>query len=113
MGIFVLNYIDNIIGIAPSDVADSHFHLTVSTLKKLRFRLSNSKIIPTSFVAVCLGISFNIQIKVLHIPTTKLPAVLILCNLYISEPNINKRQLQALIGSLMFLHKTCIAILSA
>jgi hypothetical protein len=105
MGIFVLNYIDDNIGIDPSDVADSHFQLTVSTLTKLGFNLSNSKTNPPTSVVICLYISFNIQIGVLQIPTTKLQEVLSLCNLYISLSKITKRQLQALLGSLMFLHK--------
>jgi hypothetical protein len=91
MGIFVLNYIDDIISIAPNDVTDSHFQLTVSTLTKLVFNLSNSKTIPPTSVAICLGISFNIQIGVLQIPTTKLQEVLSLCNLYISKSKITKR----------------------
>jgi hypothetical protein len=32
MGILVLNHIDDIIGIAPDDVADSHFQLTINTV---------------------------------------------------------------------------------
>jgi hypothetical protein len=42
MGIFVLNYIDDIIGFAPDSIAESHFQLTVGTLFKLGFKLSNS-----------------------------------------------------------------------
>jgi hypothetical protein len=91
MGIFVLNYIDDIIGIAPSAAVDSHFQLTVSTFTKLGLNLSNSKTIPPTLVAICLGISFNIQIGVLQIPTTKLQEVLSLCNLYISKSKITKR----------------------
>jgi hypothetical protein len=46
MGILVLNYIDDIIGIAPNDLADSQFQLTLSTLNNLGFQLNNSKNIP-------------------------------------------------------------------
>jgi hypothetical protein len=56
-------------------------------------------------VAICLGISFNIQIGTLQIPHTKLQEVLSLCKIYISKSKITKTQLQALLGSLMFLHK--------
>jgi hypothetical protein len=34
MGILVLNYIDDIIGIADNDLADTHFQLTLPTLHK-------------------------------------------------------------------------------
>jgi hypothetical protein len=35
MGIFVLNYIDDIIGIAPNHIADTHFQLTLGTILHL------------------------------------------------------------------------------
>jgi hypothetical protein len=105
MGILVLNYINNIIGIAPNDLTDTHFQLTLSTVHNLGFQLNNSKtILPTS-VAICLGILFNIEIGTLQIPHTKLQEVLSLCNIHISKSKITKNQLQALLGSLMFLHK--------
>jgi hypothetical protein len=105
MGILVLNYIDDIIGIAPADVADSHFSKTISTLNSLGFVLNNSKTVPPTSVAVCLGITFNIKIGVLQIPLPKLQEVLSLCTFYLSQSKITKTNLQALIGSLMFLHK--------
>jgi hypothetical protein len=42
-GHIVLNYIDVIIGIAPHDVTDTHFQLTVDILLNLGFNLNNSK----------------------------------------------------------------------
>jgi hypothetical protein len=53
MGIFVLNYIDDIIGIAPDDVADQHFHSTINLLTSLGFHLNSSKTVPPTSVAVC------------------------------------------------------------
>jgi hypothetical protein len=105
MGILVLNYIDDIIGIAPAEVSDSHFHLTINTLSSLGFHLISSKTVAPTSVATCLGITFDIQIGVLQIPSIKLQEVLSLCNFYVSKSKISKQKLQALIGSLMFLHK--------
>jgi hypothetical protein len=104
-GILDLNYIDDIIGIAPDDVANLHFSKTLQVLNSLGFILNNSKTIPPTSVAVCLGITFNIKIGVLQIPSHKLQEVLSLCNFYLSKSKITKTNLQALIGSLMFLHK--------
>jgi hypothetical protein len=59
---------------------------------------------PTSG-AICLGIYFDIEIGFLQIPYTKLQEVLSLCKIYFSKSKITKKQLQALLGSLMFLHK--------
>jgi hypothetical protein len=38
MGILVLNYIDDIIGIAPDDVADSNFKITLNLLNNLYYK---------------------------------------------------------------------------
>jgi hypothetical protein len=59
---------------------------------------------PTSR-ATCLGIYFDVKIGFLQIPHIKLQEVLYLCKLYFSKSKITKNQLQALLGSLMFLHK--------
>jgi hypothetical protein len=105
MGVFVLNYIDDIIGIAPDNVADVHFKITLNLFNKLGFLISSSKTIPPTSVATCLGIVFNIQIGVLQIPSIKLQEIVSLCKHYFSKKFITKNQLQALIGSLIFLHK--------
>jgi hypothetical protein len=105
MGILVLNYIDDIIGIAPAEVADSHFQLTINTLSSLGFHLNSSKTVAPTSVATFLGITFGIKIGVLQIPCIKLQEVLCLCKFYISKSKISKQKLLALIGSLMFLHK--------
>jgi hypothetical protein len=96
---------DNIIGIAPDEVADSHFQLTINTLSSLGFHLNSSKTMAPTSVATCLGITFDIRIGVLKIPSIKLQEVLSLCNFYVSKSKISKQKLQALIGSLMFSHK--------
>jgi hypothetical protein len=79
MGVFVLNYIDDIIGIAPDNVADVHFKNTLNLFNKLDFLISSSKTIPPTSVATCLGIVFNIQIGVLQIPSIKLQEIVSLC----------------------------------
>jgi hypothetical protein len=48
-GIFVLNYIDDIVGIAPSDVADLHFNTTIGLLNQLGFNINHSKTLPPHF----------------------------------------------------------------
>jgi hypothetical protein len=49
-GIFVLNYIDDLIGIAPDSVADSQFQITINLLNSLGFVLSNSKTVAPTYV---------------------------------------------------------------
>jgi hypothetical protein len=85
MGIFVLNYINAIIGIAPEDIADTHFQLTVGTFLKLGFNLNHSKTVAPTSGDICLGIYFDIKIGTIQIPHTKLQEVLSLCKCYFSK----------------------------
>jgi hypothetical protein len=66
------NYIDDIIGVAPSDEADNHFKITLNLLNNLGFLISSSKTVPRTSVSTCLGIVFNIRLGVLQIPNQKL-----------------------------------------
>jgi hypothetical protein len=77
----------------------------LNLLKNLSFLISSSKTVPPTSVATCLGIVFNIQLGVRQIPNIKLQEVVSLCTHYISKKFISKNQLQALIGSLIVLHK--------
>jgi hypothetical protein len=60
-GIFVFNYIDDLIGLAPDSVANTHFNFTLNLLNSLGFVISNSKTVAPTYVATCLGITFNIN----------------------------------------------------
>jgi hypothetical protein len=104
-GIFVFNYIDDLIGLAPDSVADFHFQFTLNLLNKLGFVISNSKTVAPTYVATCLGLNFNITLGILSIPNSKLQETIHLCNFYLNKKFISKNQLQVLIGTLMFLHK--------
>jgi hypothetical protein len=52
-GIFDVNYIDDLIGLAPKGVADAHFNFTINLVQSLGFSLSNSKTVsPILFLPV-------------------------------------------------------------
>jgi hypothetical protein len=92
MGIFVFNYIDDLIGIAPYEVTDKHFSVTINLLKNL----GSSKTVPPT---TCLGINFNIRQGILQIHGQKLQEIVSLCNTYLNTKFVTKNKLQALIGS--------------
>jgi dsRNA-specific ribonuclease len=62
-------------------------------------------LVPPNSNPVCFGIDFNISAGTIHIPPAKLSEVTYLCTKTLRKKSISKRSLQALIGSLMFLHK--------
>jgi hypothetical protein len=105
LGIFVVNYINDIIGVAPDDVADVHFKVTLKVLHLLGFIISKNKTVPPGKIVTCLGIVINLELGCLSIPSGKLNQVVNLCSKYLNKKSILKRDLQALLGSLLFLHK--------
>jgi hypothetical protein len=105
LGIFVVNYIDDIIGVAPDDVADVHFKVTLKVLHLMGFIISKNKTVPPGKIVTCLGIVINLELGCLSIPSIKLNQVVNLCSKYLNKKSILKRDLQALLGSLLFLHK--------
>jgi hypothetical protein len=84
-GIFVLNYINDLIGLAPDSVADSHFQITINLLKNLGFVISDSKTVAPTYISTCLGIIFNISGGVLQIPKSKLDETIALCKFHFSK----------------------------
>jgi hypothetical protein len=87
-GVFVLNYIDDIVGIAPSEVTDTHFNITIGLLNQLGFNINHSKTVPPTSVVVCLGISFDISQGTIQIPWSKLQEIISLCHHHISKSSI-------------------------
>jgi hypothetical protein len=104
-GIFVFNYIDDLIGLAPDSVADSHFQCTINLLHQLGFVISDSKTVAPTYTSTCLGIVFNILDGYISIPKSKLDETISLCKFHYFKKFISKNQLQVLIGHLIFLHK--------
>jgi hypothetical protein len=104
-GIFVFNYIDDLISLAPDSVADSHFNITLNLLNTLGFVISDSKTVAPTYVATCLSINFNIRLGCISIPKSKLEETISLCKFYYFKKFITKSQLQVLIGHLIFLRK--------
>jgi hypothetical protein len=102
-GVFVLNYIDNIIGITPDDVANVHFKITLNLLNSLGFNLSNSKTLLPSKIP--LGIKINLNTDILQILLVKIQDIIVLCHKFIKFKYITKNGLQAVIDSLIFIHK--------
>jgi hypothetical protein len=87
-----------------NDLDDSHFKFSLSTLTNLGFQINKSKTIPPTLVAICLGISFNIETGALQIHHTIYNRRFFLSVKFLFQNQKSlKKQLQALVGSLMFL----------
>jgi hypothetical protein len=70
----------------------------------LGFHISDSKTVAPTYIATCLGITFNISLGFITIPKQKLAETVSLCKFYYFKKFITKNQLQVLFGHLIFLH---------
>jgi hypothetical protein len=104
-GVIVVNYIDDLISIAPVDVADRAFRLTLHVLCEIGLVIANDKMVPPCVECTCLGIIINTSKQNLCIPPDKLRAVIGMCNKYLNYKKISKVQIQSLLGNLIYIHK--------
>ena len=79
--------------------------LMVTLLQNLNIPISKSKLTPSTTKINCLGIEVNSVKTTLSIPTEKLGEILQECVKFKNQKHFTRRQLQSVIGKLMFIHK--------
>ena len=101
----VINYIDDILGIELRSRVDASFDALSSLLERLGFEISQNKLIRPSTCVNCLGILVNTENFTLSVPPQKLQEILLTCQAWCRKTTCTKRQLQSLLGSLLFISK--------
>ena len=101
----VYNYVDDIMGIGPESTVFDSYNYLLQLLQDLGFPISTSKLVSPQTECNCLGIMVNTVNKTLAVPEQKLAETLHKCKDIIKSQTISKKQLQSVIGSLMFIYK--------
>ena len=101
----VCNYVDDIIGMELGNKATEAFNYLVNILQELGFPLSPSKLVSPSTECNCLGVMVNTVKCTLAVPRVKLKEILLKCEPTLNRQHMSMKELQSLIGSLMFIHK--------
>ena len=104
-GFYLLSYIDDLLGAEIPSRAQSSYDTLFNLLQELRIPVSKAKLCSPSTKIVCLGIQIDSEKATMSIPDQKLQDILKNCRDFIKLKRFTKRQLQSLIGSLMFVHK--------
>ena len=92
-------------GIGPESTAFDSFNYLLQLLENLGFSISTSKLISPQTECNLLGIMVNTVKKTLAVPSQKLAEILQKCQDTVKSMTISKKQLQSVIGSLMFIYK--------
>ena len=101
----VYTYVDDILGLGIEPQAHEAFRYLLGILKDLEFPISQSKLVAPTTRCNCLGIMVDTKECILSIPHQKLKEMLAKCERTIRSTVITVRDLQSVIGSLMFIYK--------
>ena len=101
----LFNYIDDLIYTGlPSNINHS-FQFLLQLLQELGLDISHKKLVSPSTSVVCLGIHMDTVNRTLSIPHEKLAEIVNICQSWVSKTYCGKRQLQSLLGSLLYISK--------
>ena len=101
----LLNYIDDLIYYGlPSSIHQSYEFL-LSLLADLGLDISVNKLQPPDTKVVCLVILFDTVNCTISIPDEKLAEVIHMCQVWTDKSVCNKRELQSLLGLLLYISK--------
>ena len=100
-----MNYIDDIIYIDLPSKFHSSYNFLLSLLHDLGLQVSETKLVPPHTKVTCLGIVVNTVDKTISIPSEKLQEIHDICVQWTSKNNCTKKQLQSLLGSLLYITK--------
>ena len=101
----LFNYIDDLIYTGlPSNIHNS-FQFLLKLLEELGLDISHKKLVSPSTSVVCLGIRIDTVNRTLSIPDTKLKEIVNICKSWVSKTYCSKRQLQSLLGTLLYISK--------
>ena len=98
----VINYIDDILGIDLPSRVDTSFDALSYLFPLLGFEISKNNVVKPSTCVNCLGILVDTQKFTLAIPPQKMQDILDMCQIWRYKTHCSKRQLQSLLGSLLF-----------
>ena len=103
----VLNYIDDICGISPQDVASSRFNCLLDTLKTLGLPIAEDKIQPPSTCVTWLGVTFDTLDMSYSICKDKIEEVMYLIRDWRNKTHATVNELQKLLGKLLYIASCC------
>ena len=101
----VMNYVDDFFGVGTPRDACHAYDALYSVLKTLGLTISAKKLIAPATKAVCLGVVFDTEKEEISIPDEKMTQIIQNVEAWRSKSFCSRRQLQSLLGHLLYVHK--------
>ena len=104
-GIWTCAYLDDIVGVARPQNAYSAFLSLKNLITSLGLPINEEKVSTPVSKLTCLGIQIDARTGIMSIPQEKLQQIRGLCTLWSTKTTATRKELQKLVGHLMYLHK--------
>ena len=104
-GFQIVNYVDDYVGFGVPSVAERSFNALYDLLHALGFTISAKKLVSPTTHAICLGVLIDSENGTISIPEDKLRQIKQNVSEWQSKHSCTRRQLQSLLGHLIYLHK--------
>ena len=101
----VINYIDNFLGYGTPSVAKHSYDALLDVMTQLGITISDNKLVAPTTKAVCLGILIDTVKGTVAMPPEKLEDIRNMVQEWKDKKFCTKRQLQSLLGTLLYVHK--------
>ena len=101
----VTNYIDDIIGYGLNTTVDHSFQELYSLLQDLGLNISEHKLVHPTTKAICLGVEIDTEKFTISVPPQKLEEIRVACQDWLTKTHCSKRELQSLLGRLLYITK--------
>jgi len=105
MGILCLNYLDDLCCVANPSDSLAHYHQITELLSELGLEEARDKAVEPSTEVEFLGVQFNTIKQTMEVTPEKLSEIKELVSVWLAKSRASKRELQSLIGKLMFVAK--------
>ena len=101
----IVGYVDNYIGFGTPTEAEASFQTLVSLLHRLGLTISEKNLVPPSTQVTCFGVKIDTANGFVSIPPEKMQAISDMVIDWQGKKFCTKRQLQSLLGHLLYIHK--------
>ena len=101
----VYNYIDDIFACVEEDRATYVFNRLKALIQELGLPINDTKVVTPADVMTCMGIEINVVHKSVRLPHQKIQEISYACNTFVGRRECKRRELQSLLGKLLYLAK--------
>ena len=103
-GFIIFYYIDDYVSVGVSSVTQESYATLVGLMEELGLTIGQKNLVAPSMQTVCLGVLIDFVKRTVSILVEKLEKINVTVCQWLSNRVVTKRQLQSLLGLLLYIH---------